>query len=895
MVRTGYASLYTGDQRGSQKDTSPRITLGERIVRQPLRHALLRHYYLIASTAFLMVAPAAAAQHPAIYLLDGSGSIINPVTGINADAPFSTKRTCGMCHNYALITQGFHFQMGWDVVSDDYGADNGRPWSISNGFLGRWYPYAFRQLAKKENSHPDEIDLTVYDFVGFSSPGGGEPPCGACHPGGGGLEYDRDGNRYDEHLAANPGLAETPDGDYYQSNWDESGVVEADCLVCHLEGYSFESRIRQLANGNYRWAVVAGSQIGTVRGVVRRGETPSVAYQTRLFNLDGSLTLDMSWPPPDDNCVNCHGRSDVKKRGFSWNDIFNSDIHNQQGISCAACHPAGLDHQIAKAYEPAFTAAPELDGTMQGCAACHSNGYLGAPVPEHVSIRPSHLEKIACESCHIPELGRAAALGHETETGRLTFHVRPDDAEEQGARGIWKPDYTRRTDGIIYPINHVLTGWWGNRDADGLIYPLFLREHAAAWRVYASEIEDDDGDGENEVNRDDEIIAGLQAFVGTLEGNERFERVKPVLVRDETAYELTPDGSLQTSSLEGTPLQGATFVDFSINHNTAPTRMALGANGCADCHVKEAHFFNGQRTVALHGPDGGPVTVSNGMFFGCNPIAFAINSFHQRIISPYVGPIIIFVVFLIVLHYHGYGPKRITFGPFSREIQRFNLVERGIHLFRLVAFVVLAITGLIMAFNLYLWQQLLFGSARNLLDFHIWSGIVFILTTVGGAVLWFRDAAFESYDKQWVKNLGGYLGHKGEVPAGRFNAGQKMFYWYSGLFGLIMSVTGVMLIYKGAFLLATVCLTSTVHNLVGFFLIAGVLAHAYLGTVANPGTWRVLVDGTVTREWARHHHPNWYSALVQKEREEGVEPPTETAAERGSQRDKEDIDNRIER
>ncbi|UCG84852.1 MAG: formate dehydrogenase subunit gamma [Gemmatimonadota bacterium] len=848
------------------------------------QHVLLRRACIVALPALLMVGPSAVAQHPAIYFFDANGGLINPVTGVNADVPFSTKRTCGMCHDYDQITQGFHFQMGWDVVSDDYGVEQGRPWSLSNGFLGRWYPYAFRQLAKKENSSPDEIDLTVYDFIGFSSPGGGEPPCGACHPGGGGFEYDREGNRYDEHLTANPELAETLDGDYYRSRWDSSGVVEADCLICHLEGYSFDSRVRQLTNGNYRWAVVAGSRIGSVRGAVRRGQMPTVSYQTRLFNVDGSITLDMSWPPPDDNCVYCHGRSDVKKRGFSWNDIFNSDIHNQQGVSCTACHPAGLDHQIAKGYEPAFTAAPELDGSMQGCAECHSSGYLGAPAPEHVTVRPGHLERIACESCHIPELGRAASHGNETVTGRLYFHVRPAEAEEEGARGLWKPDYTRRADGVIYPINHVLTEWWGNRDGDGLIYPLFLREHQAGWRSFASEVEDDNDDGHQEVNRDDEIVAGLQAFATTLQGNRRFERIQPVFIKSETAYELAYDGSLQTSSLEGTPLEGTSFVEFSINHNTAPTRMALGTNGCGDCHVEGAHFFTGQRTVELHGPDAEPVTVANGLFFGCTPLAFAINSFHQRIVSPYIGPIIILVVFLIVLHYHGYGPKRITFDPYSHEIQRFNLVERGIHLFRLVAFVVLAGTGLIMAFNLNLWQQLLFGSAQRLLDFHIWSGIVFILTTVGGAILWFRDAVFESYDKHWVQKMGGYLGHKGEVPAGRFNAGQKMFYWYSLLFGLIMSVTGVMLIFKGEFLLSTVCITSTLHNLVGFFLIAGVLAHAYLGTVANPGTWRVLVDGTVTRAWAQHHHPNWYRALVDGEHAaaepEGARPST--AGEKGT-------------
>ena len=63
-----------------------------------------------------------------------------------------------------------------------------------------------------------------------------------------------------------------------------------------------------------------------------------------------------------------------------------------------------------------------------------------------------------------------------------------------------------------------------------------------------------------------------------------------------------------------------------------------------------------------------------------------------------------------------------------------------------------------------------------------------------------------------------------------------------------------------------VCVTTTLHALVGFILIAGVLAHAYLGTIANPGTWRVLVDGFVTKEWAEHHHPQWYKKVEAEQR-----------------------------
>jgi formate dehydrogenase subunit gamma len=165
---------------------------------------------------------------------------------------------------------------------------------------------------------------------------------------------------------------------------------------------------------------------------------------------------------------------------------------------------------------------------------------------------------------------------------------------------------------------------------------------------------------------------------------------------------------------------------------------------------------------------------------------------------------------------------------------------------------------------------------------------VFILTTVLGIAACFKDAIFASYDREWVKRIGGYLGFKGEVPAGRFNAGQKMFYWYSTIFGLIMSITGMLLVFKYSFPLSTICMTSTIHNFFGFVLIAGVLAHAYLGTVANPGTWRVLVDGYVTREWAKHHHPNWYRKLIRKEPEVVQTEEEKTDADNQEDNDKDD-------
>ena len=108
--------------------------------------------------------------------------------------------------------------------------------------------------------------------------------CTSCHMGGGPYEIDRNGNRYDEFYAANKDRIAAGDfgvfnGDYYRyeiediaaapfymardmmgggpspalsapklHDWSESGVLEAECLTCHLDPY--KNRLRT-ADGVY--------------------------------------------------------------------------------------------------------------------------------------------------------------------------------------------------------------------------------------------------------------------------------------------------------------------------------------------------------------------------------------------------------------------------------------------------------------------------------------------------------------------------------------------------------------------------------------------------------------------------------------------------------------------
>jgi ubiquitin C-terminal hydrolase len=69
------------------------------------------------------------------YLRTEDGQIINPLTGENSDKPFSSRQTCGSCHDYNTITQGFHFQQGWDRISDSF--SESMPWVLSDGMMGK--------------------------------------------------------------------------------------------------------------------------------------------------------------------------------------------------------------------------------------------------------------------------------------------------------------------------------------------------------------------------------------------------------------------------------------------------------------------------------------------------------------------------------------------------------------------------------------------------------------------------------------------------------------------------------------------------------------------------------------------------------------------------------------
>lgn len=95
---------------------------------------------LVGVSLLALVTAALARERACIpfHLKTEDGKIINPLTGENADQPYSPRQTCGACHNYDEITKGFHFQQGWDVIRDDFGKKMNKPWVLSDGMLGKF-------------------------------------------------------------------------------------------------------------------------------------------------------------------------------------------------------------------------------------------------------------------------------------------------------------------------------------------------------------------------------------------------------------------------------------------------------------------------------------------------------------------------------------------------------------------------------------------------------------------------------------------------------------------------------------------------------------------------------------------------------------------------------------
>ncbi|MBC8327738.1 MAG: hypothetical protein H8E31_03230 [Planctomycetes bacterium] len=283
-------------------------------------------------------------------------------------------------------------------------------------------------MAGKDNTSASEIDKTSFFWTG---------KCGACHPGGGPGEFDRDGELYYDIATGEFGYEKLGltaadvihDGDYAfvspssgglsAAAWNKTGVSEPDCFMCHrsameVNGGTINNALWRQATLRSLAALVddlgasvpafaaaptagAGWHSNFVLASLPPGSPPQASvlqidYQTGIANGElkvndaGKLALkgsEIVGSPRDYACWGCHSIADTKKRGREWFDPV-KDVHyaafNPGGDplasqACATCHPSGMDHNIVKGSEMVGTVRDDTDYLgIRTCRDCHLAG-----------------------------------------------------------------------------------------------------------------------------------------------------------------------------------------------------------------------------------------------------------------------------------------------------------------------------------------------------------------------------------------------------------------------------------------------------------------------------------------------------------------------------------------
>ncbi|MDL1879403.1 hypothetical protein FBQ85_30195, partial [Cytophagia bacterium CHB2] len=203
--------------------------------------------------------------------------------------PFSTKVTCGKCHNYAKVSTGWHFNAADSNVAH---GRRGHPWILIDQKTGTQLPLSSRDWPG--TFKPEQVGLDPWNFA----------------------------QTFGRHLPGG-GWGEKSERDSPELFWrrEISGEFEINCLSCHdaEAGHDQAEYANQMRRQNFRWAAAATSGFASVRGAAKdvpdnydiysglplndpKLTSPSITYNLSRFNAQGKVLFDIKRRIPNERC-----------------------------------------------------------------------------------------------------------------------------------------------------------------------------------------------------------------------------------------------------------------------------------------------------------------------------------------------------------------------------------------------------------------------------------------------------------------------------------------------------------------------------------------------------------------------------------------------------------------
>ncbi|RJF97092.1 formate dehydrogenase subunit gamma [Noviherbaspirillum saxi] len=309
-------------------------------------------------------------------------------------------------------------------------------------------------------------------------------------------------------------------------------------------------------------------------------------------------------------------------------------------------------------------------------------------------------------------------------------------------------------------------------------------------------------------------------------------------------------------------------VDILKQNQAERTRDQPGNNAPTWRIIKEGT----NNYSSLPGPEMGVLIQPKAQFPGQSYATTAGEAWRQYRNGPLTnigGWLLIIAIIALAAIYLIKGRIRLKGARTGRLIERFTSLERITHWTVAITFLTLALSGLIMLFGKYVLMPVfghtLFGwlafACKNI---HNFVGPVFTISLVLMFVLYVKDNLPQRGDGRWLARLGGAIG-KEHVSAGRFNAGEKLWFWGGVVtLGLIVSASGFvldMLVPGMVYTRSNMQIANIIHLIAAVLVVAMSFGHIYLGTIGMEGAYDAMRRGYVDDTWAKEHHDLWYQQI----------------------------------
>jgi hypothetical protein len=486
--------------------------------------------------------------------------------------PYSPKMTCGQCHDYNKIKNGWHFNAGDSTVE---AGRPGQPWIYVNQNTMTQIPLSYRQWQGTFN--PQQIGMHTLEFIQYF---GGYMP-------GGGIGEDESIRRLENLF-----------------RWQVTGNLEINCMTCH-DAESAHDRadyVSQIARQNYRWAATAGSGFGLVRGsAIDMPDTydiyfgaapdlpqkvaPQVFYDKSRFNFRNEVFFNVKKNIPNENCFFCHSTNILDSRKPErWQ--YQTDVHLKAGLNCVDCHRNGLNHDMLRGYENETHTTMDQFAQNFTCKGCHlgneSNkepvsGIFGAPKPKHAGIPAIHFEKLTCTTCHSGPWPQQSALSIKTSLNhRLGSHG--VNKSPYVMPHLLSPVYIKQDDEKIAPFNLFWPAYWGEVNGDSILpIPIKMVNPVVMTHIVQSDTARHGG-------WLDITAETVSAILDSLITGESI--LNPVYITGGKVYQKSGESLVIFEKHAA-----AKPYYWSLGHDVRPAVQSLGSGGCDDCHATNSNFY----------------------------------------------------------------------------------------------------------------------------------------------------------------------------------------------------------------------------------------------------------------------------------------------------------------